>query len=197
MKQYQFLNLFCKNIKSGKFDDKKYRCNKSYYGNGVETMPTFCSYGTIGFSATIYWGGDIHEQTHVHYDWEFDKLEIEDDVFGRWDYKDYINLLILDENSITKENSEPVWKEHTRSVELETYTDGGEDMIICLEEPTRERLQEYIDGFDINEEVMLWWRDGEDAAHKNGVPFDNIRDHYDDYKNYLKYIQKVCKAMPY
>ena len=53
MKTYQFLNIFCKNIKSGKFDDKKYRAQRSYYSNMVSTMPTFCSYGTIGYSVNI------------------------------------------------------------------------------------------------------------------------------------------------
>lgn len=197
MKNYQFLNIFCKNIKSGKFDDKKYRAQRSYYNNMVSTMPTFCSYGTIGYSVDIWLDGDIHNQVTLHYDWELDKLEIEDNVFGRMDYRHYINLLVLDDNSITKENKEPVWNEHPASVELETYTDGGEDMIIYLEEPTRKSLQEYINNFDINETVMLWWRGGEAEARAKGVPFDNIADHYGDYSDYLETLQAVCNLMPY
>lgn len=197
MKTYQFLNIFCKNIKSGKFDDKKYRAQRSYYNNMVSTMPTFCSYGTIGYSVNIWLDGDTHNQVTLHYDWEFDKLEIEDNTFGRMDYRHYINLLVLDDNSITKENKEPVWNEHPASVELETYTDAGEDMIISLEEPTRESLQEYIDSFDVNDKVMMWWQNGKESAHKAGVPFDNIRDHYDDYTCYLKELQRVCNLMPY
>ena len=195
MNKIQFLNIFCKNIKSGKFNEKKYRTARAYYGHTVETQPTFCSYGTIGYSATVFWNDDTHDQVHLHYDWEFDKLDIECNTFGRWDYKDYINLLILDEHSITKENSKPVWKDHARSVELETYTEGGEDMIISLEEPTRESLQEYIDDFDINDTVMLWWRDGEDAARANGVPFESIADHCDDYRAYLGNLQAVCNLL--
>ena len=197
MKNYQFLKIFCKNIKSGKFDDKKYRAQRSYYNNMVSTMPTLCSYGTIGYSVNICLDGDIHNQVTLHYDWELDKLEIEDNVFGRMDYRHYINLLVLDDNSITKENKEPVWNEHPASVELETYTDGGEDMFICLEEPTRESLQEYINNFDINETVMLWWRGGEEEARAKGVPFNNIADHYADYSDYLETLQAVCNLMPY
>ena len=196
MKNYQLLNILCKNIRNGKFNDKRYRMQRGYYGNLLQTMPTFCSYGTIGFSVTIWWNGSMHDQTEVHYDWEMKELEIEDSTFGRMDYRDFINLLYLDENSITLESTE-VWDDEPRSVELETYTDAGEDMIIDLTEPSKEKLDEYIDNFDINENVMMWWRDGEDAAHKSGVPYDNIKDHYEDYENYLKWLKKVAKLMPY
>lgn len=195
MNKIQFLKLFCKNIKSGKFNDKKYRAQRSYYGHTIQTQPTFSSYGTIGYSVTIFWNGNTHDQVRLYYDWELNELDIECNTFGRWNYMDYINLLILDENSITKESNEPVWEDHPRSVELETYTDGGEDMIISLEEPTRESLQEYINNFDINETVMLWWREGEDTARANGVPFDNIADHYGDYSDYLETLQAVCNQL--
>lgn len=197
MKTYQFLNILCKSMKSGRFNEKRYRQQCKYYGHTISTMPTFCSYGTIGYSVNIWLNGNIHEQINVHYDWEMNKLEISDNTFGRWDYRDFINLLVLDENSVTKENDTPVWEEHPRSVELETYTSGGEDMIFNLEEPTRESLQEYIDNFDINENVLLWWREGEDYAHAKGVPFDNIEDHYNDYREYLEGLQQVCNALPY
>ena len=196
MKNYQLLNILCKNIRNGKFNDKRYRMQRGYYGNLLQTMPTFCSYGTIGFSVTIWWNGCMHDQTEVHYDWEMKELEIEDSTFGRMDYRDFINLLYLDENSITLESTE-VWDDEPRSVELETYTDAGEDMIIDLEKPTKDCLQKYIDDFDINEKVMLWWENGADYAHSKGVPFDNIRDHYTDYEDWLKELQGVCNAMPY
>lgn len=196
MKNYQVLNILCKNIRNGKFDDKRYRTQKNYYGNLLQTMPTFCSYGTIGFSATIWWKGDMHDQTTIHYDWEMKELEIEDSTFERMCYKDFINLLYLDENDITLVSTE-VWDEEPRSVELETYTDAGEDMIIDLEEPTKQCLLRYVDDFDINEKVMLWWENGAEHAHSKGVPFDNIKDHYTDYEDFLKWLEKVANGMPH
>lgn len=105
------------------------------------------------------------------------------------------NLAILEENGIYL-SSEKLWDNEPFSVELETYTDSGEDMIIDLEEPTRECLQKYIDDFDANEEVMMWWRNGKDEAHKKGVPFSNIKDHYEDYESYLERLKEVCGLLP-
>lgn len=105
------------------------------------------------------------------------------------------NIEILEENDIRVCNTEPVWDDKPNSVELETYTDAGEDMIINLDEPSKNALQSYIDGFDINDAVMLWWSNGADAAHDKGVPFDNIEDHYEDYRSYIKELQRVCDLL--
>lgn len=105
------------------------------------------------------------------------------------------NIEILKENDIYVCGSGPVWEEHPNSVELETYTDAGEDMIIDLEEPTRKCLEEYINGFDADEQVMLWWQSGADAAHEKGVPFNNIREHYEDYENYLAELRRVAELL--
>ena len=67
-------------------------------------------------------------------------------------------------------------------------------MFIDLEKPTKEKLQEYIDNFDINENVSIWWPDGQ---HGRGVPFNNMKEHYEDYEDYLKFLQKVCNKMPF
>ena len=107
------------------------------------------------------------------------------------------NLAYLEENGIRFTGATPWPEEHPMSVELENYTDAGGDMIIYLEEPTKERLQSYINDFDINEEIMIWWRDGEGKAHAAGVPFDNIGQHYDDLKAWLKDLQEVCDGMPH
>ena len=59
-------------------------------------------------------------------------------------------------------------------------------------------VKEYIENFNIDEEIMLWW--GETTSterEKRGLPFDNIREHYDDLKCWLKNLQKVCNKMPY
>lgn len=105
------------------------------------------------------------------------------------------NIAYLEEKGLSQVGCP--WPDKPCSVELETYTDAGEDMIIDLEEPTRESLQKYIDDFDINEEVMNWWREGEDFAHSKGVPFNNIRDHYNDYEAYLENLRTICNGMPY
>ena len=105
------------------------------------------------------------------------------------------NLSILEENDINITSKDPVWEDKPHSVELEAYTDAGEDMIICLEEPTRKCLEEYINEFDIDEKVMLWWQSGRDAAKKKGVPFDNIRDHYNDYEAFLNDLRTVAKLL--
>ena len=44
------------------------------------------------------------------------------------------NLSFLEDNNIST-SSEKIWEEHPFSVELECYTDAGEDMLINLEEP--------------------------------------------------------------
>jgi len=106
------------------------------------------------------------------------------------------NIAYLEENDIML-IAEGIWDEQPQSVELETYTNDGEDMIIDLEEPSKAELQKYIDDFDENENVLMWWRDGEDAAHEHGVPFTDIRDHYNDYEEYISQLQEVCDGMPY
>lgn len=180
----KYLTRLCKAIISERFNDENYRVRKSWYGKEIETMPLFASYGAIGFTATVY-----DETTfEITYDMELKRLEIEEHP-----WKDYINLLYLEENDI-RHSENPAWQDKPRSVELETYTEGGEDMFICLEEPTASQLQDYIDDFDINENVSLWWENGRPG---NGVPFNNMKEHYEDYENWLKELQKICDKMPF
>ena len=105
------------------------------------------------------------------------------------------NLEILKENNIRICGEGPVWKDKPNSVELETCTDAGEDMFICLGEPSKKCLQDYCNDFDINDNVMLWWQNGRDAAHANGVPHDNIREHYEDYEAYLAELLRVAELL--
>lgn len=171
---------------AGRFDEIKYRTRGLWYGTEIMTMPLFCSYGKIGYTVTVY--GE-HEQHELSNDWELDELTID-----QMPYKDFINLLHLEEDDIVCVSDEPVWDRYPRSVELECYTDAGEDMIIDLKKPTKKCLQEYIDDFDINESVMMWWQNGQPG---DGVPFDNIMDHAEDYKSYLHRLQNACNRMPY
>ena len=102
------------------------------------------------------------------------------------------NIEILEENDVKVCNTEPVWADKPNSVELEYYTNAGGDMIICLDEPSRKCLNEYLDDFDIDEEVTLWWQNGREAAHAKGVPFDNIREHYEDLEEWKADLRNIA-----
>ena len=181
----KYLKRLCNAILDGRFKAEKYCSRKSYYGVEIQTQHLFASYGKIGYSVTVY----SEEQYDIEYDYELNDLTIN----GK-PYQYEINLLYLGNNDINTVSEEPVWENFQNSVELECYTDAGGDMLIDLEEPTKEKLQEYIDNFDIDREVMLWWHDGEPG---NGVPFNSIKEHYNDYEDYLKWLQKICDKMPY
>lgn len=79
-------------------------------------------------------------------------------------------------------------------IELESYTDAGGDMIttISVEDDWKHDFREYVDNFDINEEVKLWWPDGQPGK---GVPFDNMRDHYDDTEEWLNWMKDIARIM--
>lgn len=180
----KYLTRLCKNIVSEKFNAQNYRTKKSYYGTDICVEPIVCGLYCNGFTLDVF----AKQCYKIKYDYEFGGLWINDKP-----WKDYINLLYLEENDI-RHSENPVWEDKPRSVELETYTNGGEDMIINLEEPTASQLQTYIDGFDIDENVSLWWENGRPG---NGVPFDNMKEHYEDYENWLKELQKICDKMPF
>ena len=122
------------------------------------------------------------------------RSEIEDIVNNAFnDAKFKENIEYLSENDIIWR---PGFDESNFSGELECYTPAGEDMFITLEVVDKEHLQEYIDNFDINENVSLWWPNGE-KAEGMGVPFDNMKEHYEDYEEWLAGLQEVCDGMPY
>lgn len=176
MKKY--LKRLCKAIISGRFNYENYLNEGYWHGVEIQTMPLFCSYGKIGFTIIVY----AKTQYEIQYDWEMKELTIDEE-----DWKDYINELYLEDFDITSNGNG----------ELECYTDAGEDMIITLDKVRKKNLQEYIDGFDINEEVLLWWQNGIEYAREKKVPFDNIKEHYEDYEDYLKNLHKACDKMPF
>ena len=85
------------------------------------------------------------------------------------------------------------WDDKETSAEIESFTNAGGDMIIVLEHLCKSHLQQYIDDFDINEEVVMWWRDGK----RDDVPFSNIKEHYEDLEAWLIKLQAICYKMPY
>lgn len=173
----KYLQRLCKAIITRRFNDENYSQRKYWYGKEIMTEPLFCSYGTIGFSVSVY--DKYSHVCTVEWDGEMKKLTIDDEP-----WKDYINELYLEKFDITSNGDG----------ELECYTDSGEDMIISLGEILKENLQEYIDNFDINENVLIWWQNGEPGQ---GVPFSNVKEHYEDYEAYLKWLQKICHKMPF
>ena len=97
------------------------------------------------------------------------------------------NIEVLEENGITLSSQDE------NSYEFEAFTPAGGDMVIILDEPSKEKLEEYVENFDINEEVLMWWRNGSG----NGLPFANIRDHYNDLEKYIDSIHDVCYLLEY
>lgn len=86
------------------------------------------------------------------------------------------------------------WDDKEFSAELECYTPAGEDMIVCLEELSRECLMDFISNFDINERVVMWWPNGRKVEGK-GVPFDNIKEHYEDYEAWLENLSEIADGL--
>ena len=172
-----YLKRLCNAILADRFNDENYRQKGYWYGKEIMTEPLFCSYGTIGFSVMVY-ENDRHFCT-IEFDGDLSKLTIDDEP-----WRDYINELYLEIFGI-KSNG---------NGELECFTNAGEDMVIYLERVRKENLQQYINEFDINGIVLMWWEYG---VRGNGVPFENIKEHYECYENYLKRLQKICNKMPF
>ena len=176
----KYLKRLCHSILDGKFNDENYRHKKTWHGKEIMTQPLFCSYGTIGYEVYVY--DDGHHFCTIQWDVDINELTID---YENW--ATYINILYLGKNDVYS----------VGDGEFETYTNDGEDMIILLEKVRKKYLQEYIDTFDINDEVLKWWSNGENYAHEKSVPYSNIKDHYEGYESYLKWLQKVCNNMPF
>lgn len=74
---------------------------------------------------------------------------------------------------------------------LETWTNGGVDMIIYLEEnkSIKENLQQYIKNFDIDEEIDIH---RQDEKYKKDF---TITESLEDFKNWITYIKKIEKEL--
>lgn len=77
--------------------------------------------------------------------------------------------------------------------ELESYTDGGGDQLIYVDNLTREELVENLENYDVNYETSLWLPDGRPGR---GVPFDNYKDLWDDIEDWRKWALGIAKRMP-
>ena len=76
---------------------------------------------------------------------------------------------------------------------LESYTDGGGDQIVCLDNLTRDELVEYLEDYDVNEETDIWFQNGKPGP---GVPFNNYKDLWDDIENWRQWMLGIAKRMP-
>ena len=64
-------------------------------------------------------------------------------------------------------------------------------MYINLEEISADALEEYVNSFDVNEEVAIWWPDG---VAGRGVPFDNQAEHVEDLELWLAELRDIIDA---
>lgn len=81
-----------------------------------------------------------------------------------------------------------------KEIELKSYTDGGGDMIISIDvtEDWQKEFREYVENYDIDNEVYIWWPDGQPGK---GVPFDNIRDLYNDIEEWVDWLKDIIRIM--
>ena len=84
--------------------------------------------------------------------------------------------------------------EEAGEIELESYTDGGGNMIITIDvsDDWKKEFKDYVEDFDIDNEVCIWWPDGQPGR---GVPFNNIRELYDDIEGWVKWLKDIIRVM--
>lgn len=99
------------------------------------------------------------------------------------------NQEYLEENDVYL-SDDAVWDMYPDSRELFKNTEGGGDFSICVEELTREEVLNVLRGFDVNEEAMKWWGG-------RGVPFDNIKELYEDIYQWKEDFIQIANGMPY
>ena len=99
------------------------------------------------------------------------------------------NVAYLEEQGVYIDDC-PAWEERpfSRCLCYNTPCDG--DFSIVVEELTREKVLEYLDSYDINEECLMWWNSGR-------TPFSNIRDLYNDIESWVEEFKEIAWNMPY
>ena len=92
-------------------------------------------------------------------------------------------------NEKQKEIIEHIFKTYNTDgyIELEAWTDGGVDMFIDID-PNKDivdQLEEYIDNFDIDNEIDMY---REDKRYKERF---TIRESLNDFESWLAYIEQI------
>lgn len=97
-----------------------------------------------------------------------------------------MNISINDMNVLEKHFDYMELKDKN-NLYLETWTNGGVDMIIYLDadKSIKENLEQYINNFDIDEEIDLY---RQDKRYKGNF---TITESVDDFRNWIKYIDIV------
>jgi len=90
--------------------------------------------------------------------------------------------------------SEKLWDDKPLSVELESWTEKEGDMIISLDTLSKSSLKEWLDTFDIENEVEIWWPNG---LPGRGVPYKNKTQHRRDLRKWLGEMKRICRKMPH
>lgn len=72
-------------------------------------------------------------------------------------------------------------------LEMETWTDGGVNMIVCLEDEKGliENFKDYVEYFDVEEEIDLH---RQRESYKKAF---TLRQSLDDFEDYLKWLNKI------
>lgn len=96
------------------------------------------------------------------------------------------NKEFLERHDITCTKCDDGW-------ELESFTEGGGDQIVHVDNLTRNDVIEYLEDYDVNEETNLWFPDGKPGK---GVPFDNYKDLWDDIENWRQWMLHIARRMP-
>ena len=99
------------------------------------------------------------------------------------------NLAYL-ENTGVVVSEDAAWRNAPFSRELYFETPSGGDFGIAVEDVTREKVLEYLDDYDVNEECLLWWDSG-------NSPFSNIKALYEDIEQWLENFKEIAYNMPY
>lgn len=82
--------------------------------------------------------------------------------------------------------------ENESGYELETWTNGGVDMIITIEkngDTLLEQLKEYIDNFDIDSEIDMY---RENEEYRNNF---TIKESLEDFESYISYVKDLIEEL--
>jgi hypothetical protein len=99
------------------------------------------------------------------------------------------NEKYLEEHNVVLEDT-PVWEDDPFSYDLGYSTPSGGDFTLTLQELSKECMINTLKNYDVNEETMQWWG-------SRGLPFDNIKDLYDDIEQWRVELLEIAKNMPY
>ncbi len=83
----------------------------------------------------------------------------------------------------------PFEQDNQQCAEIEKWTDGGVDMNITLMPFTKEKFNEYVNSFDIDEEIDLH---RQEKLYKDNF---TISQSLTDFKTFRKHLKKVLKKL--